>query len=153
MPELFGTDAFLEGIQMSNIPLSRRQILSTALDVSAATALAPILRAAEKSSPHFGKFQIGVCDWMTGKGGNPQALQWASTIGLDGVQISFGAPGDKFDLRKPENRALYTQTARDTNLKISSLGMGILNNIPYKSDPRTEEWVSDAIDAAQAMPL
>jgi sugar phosphate isomerase/epimerase len=133
---------------MSDQPLSRRTLLSAALGASALPLLAD-----DKPSPHFGKFQIGVCDWMTGKGGSPETLKWAATIALDGVQISFGAPGDKFDLRKPENRNLYTQTAQQTGLKISSLGMGVLNSIPYKSDPRTEEWVSDAIDAAQAMSL
>src|SRR5688500_13259351 len=138
---------------MSDKIVSRRSVLSTALGASAAMAVAPLLAADARGGPQDGKFQIGVCDWMTGKGGSPDALKWAATLPLDGVQISFGAPDDKFDLRKPENRDLYTRTAKDTGLRISSLGMGVLNNIPYKSDPRTEEWVSDAIDVAQAMNL
>src|SRR5688572_8803713 len=138
---------------MSDQTVSRRSVLSTALGASAAMAVAPLLAADARGGPQDGKFKIGVCDWMTGKGGSPEALKWAATIGLDGVQVSFGAPGDKFDLRKPENRELYAKTAKETGLRISSLGMGVLNNVPYKSDPRTEEWVSDSIDVAQAMGL
>jgi sugar phosphate isomerase/epimerase len=29
--------------------------------------------------------------------------------------------------------------------------MGVLNDIPYKSDPRTDEWVSRSVDVAQKM--
>jgi sugar phosphate isomerase/epimerase len=134
--------------------VSRRSVLSAALGASAAMAAGPLL-AADGGGPQGadGKFKIGVCDWMTGKGGSPEVLKWAATIALDGVQVSFGAPGDKFDLRKPENRDLYARTAKEAGLRIASLGMGVLNNVPYKSDPRTEEWVSDSLDVAKAMGL
>ena len=143
---------------MHNIdPPSRRQMLTAALGASAAGAFAPLLAAAADGdatrSPQDGKFKIGVCDWMTGRGGSPEALKWAATLPLDGVQVSFGAPGEKFDLRKPENRDLYAKTAAETGQRIASLGMGVLNGVPYKSDPRTEQWVADAIDVAKAMNL
>jgi len=34
---------------------------------------------------------------------------------------------------------------------VASLAMGVLNDIPHKSDPRTERWVDQAIDVCQAM--
>ena len=41
--------------------------------------------------------------------------------------------------------------ARQTGLEISSLAIGEMNSIPYKSDPRTIEWVSDCVDVMKAL--
>ena len=38
---------------------------------------------------------------------------------------------------------------RKTGVQISSIAIAELNNVPYKSDPRTEEWVWDSIDVAK----
>ena len=56
------------------------------------------LPAAEAETP----FRISACDWSIGCGGQLSALKLGKKIGLDGVEVSFGAPGGKFDLRKPE---------------------------------------------------
>jgi sugar phosphate isomerase/epimerase len=134
---------------MNNSPLSRRSVLSSTL----ALAATPLLAAADPPAPPKPpRFKLGVCDWMTNRTG-PDALKWAANLALDGVQVSFGPPGQKFDLRSPELRDLYAKTAKETGVQVASLAMGILNSIPYKSDPRTEQWVSDAIDVAQAMNL
>jgi sugar phosphate isomerase/epimerase len=135
---------------MTDSPLSRRQMLATSAGVAAALglkgALSPLLADEAKRG-----FKIGVCDWMTGKGGNPDVLRICAELGLDGAMVSFGAPGGQFDLRKPEARDAWAEASKKHGTVISSLGMGCLNDIPYKSDPRTEEWVSDAIDAAKAV--
>jgi sugar phosphate isomerase/epimerase len=34
-------------------------------------------------------------------------------------------------------------------IKISSIAIGELNGVPYKSDPRTEQWVWDSVDVAK----
>jgi sugar phosphate isomerase/epimerase len=136
--------------------LTRRKILRSAAALGLSSALTPLLRAADApptdlASPNS-RFKIGVCDWMiSGKGGTPAALTWAGDLGLDGVMASFGSPDDKFDLRKSENRQLFAEASKKSGATIASLGMGILNNIPYKSDPRTEQWVADAIDVARAV--
>ncbi|MGB9687548.1 sugar phosphate isomerase/epimerase family protein [Thermogutta sp.] len=96
-------------------------------------------------------YPIGACDWSLGACQTPRAFEVAKEIGLDGVQVSFGAPGEEFDLRKPEVRQQYEEAAQQTGVKIASLAMGILNNVPFASDPRTEEWVSDCIDVMAAM--
>ena len=43
----------------------------------------------------------------------------------------------------------YLETSQKTGIKISSIAIGELNSVPYKSDPRTEEWVWDTIDVAK----
>jgi len=135
---------------MQNSQVSRRQVLACAAGATAACALSsglkPLLAADEKRG-----FKLGVCDWMTSKGGDPEVLRIAAELGLDGVMVSFGGPGGKYDLRKAEAREAWAAAAKKHGAVISSLGMGCLNGIPYKSDPRTEEWVSDAIDAAKAV--
>ena len=36
-------------------------------------------------------------------------------------------------------------------MEIASLAIGELNGVPYKSDPRTVEWVSDCVDVCQKL--
>jgi sugar phosphate isomerase/epimerase len=75
----------------------------------------------------------------------------AKEIGLDGVQVSLGTAADDMHLRKAEVQQQYKQATRKTGLEIGSLAIGELNSIPYKSDPRTIQWVSDCIDVCQGL--
>ena len=45
----------------------------------------------------------------------------------------------------------YKDAAKKFGVEVLSLAIGELNNIPYKSDPRTIPWVSDCIDVCRAM--
>jgi L-ribulose-5-phosphate 3-epimerase len=135
---------------MKRHSLTRRQMLARSAGTAAALGLSSTLQPLLAEEAKRG-FKLGVCDWMTGKGGDPEVLGSAAEMGLDGVMASFGAPGGKYDLRKPEARKLWEESSKKHGTVISSLGMGCLNEIPYKSDPRTEEWVSEAIDAAKAV--
>ncbi len=83
--------------------------------------------------------------------GDPTALELAKEIGLDGVQVSLGTAADDMRLRKPELQRQYKETAGRTGLEVSSLAIGELNSVPYKSDPRTVAWVSDSIDVCRAL--
>ena len=96
-------------------------------------------------------FQIGACDWSIGGLGQVSALETAKAIGLDGIQVSLGTLADDMHLRRHEVQQRYRETAAATGVRIGSLAIGELNNIPYKSDPRTETWVSDSIDVAVAL--
>ncbi|MEM7232714.1 MAG: sugar phosphate isomerase/epimerase family protein [Planctomycetota bacterium] len=98
-------------------------------------------------------FRVGACDWSLRKTNDPEALRVAKALGIDGVQASFAGPGGRYDLRKKEARETYRKVEKETGTKVASLGLGILNNVPYKSDPRAEEWVSDSIDVAKEMGL
>ena len=128
--------------------ITRREIL--AAGGAAGICLWPVFRsllaAKEKSS-----FKIGAHDWSIGSGGRIDALEVAKRIGLDGVEVSFGEPGGKFDLRQEGVRRQYLDTAQRLGMEISSLAMGILNRVPYASDPRAKEWVEQCIDVTAAM--
>ncbi len=96
-------------------------------------------------------FKIGVCDQTLGKSGTPAALEVAQRIGLDGVQISMGTARNDMHLRKPEIQKAYRQASKKYDVQIASLAIGELNKVPYKSDPRTDQWVCDSIDVCQEM--
>ena len=114
--------------------------------ISGVTALAPLFAAGEKR-----RFKIGACDWSIGKMGNPAAFAVAKQIGLDGVQVSLGTAADDMRLRQAAVQQQYKDAAKDAGLEIASLAIGEMNNVPYKSDPRTVEWVSDCVDVCQAL--
>lgn len=130
--------------------LTRRQMLVRSAQVSAALALAapfaPLFAAPEKR-----RFKIGACDWSIGKMGDPAAFGVARQIGLDGVQVSLGTAADGMKLRKPDEQQRYRDASKRAGLQIASLAIGELNLVPYKSDPRTIEWVSDSIDVCKAL--
>jgi sugar phosphate isomerase/epimerase len=117
---------------------------------AAALALAPAAEAllAEEKQP---RFKVGACDWSIGKRQQFAALDLAKKIGLDGVQVSFDDIGAKTDLRGEDARRQYQETARKLGIEISSLAMGTLNNIPYATEDRTEQWVLECIDVMEKM--
>jgi len=95
------------------------------------------------------RFKIGACDWSINQMASPKAFTVARQIGLDGVQVSLGTVANNMHLRQPEMQRIYKQAAKETELEIGGLAIGELNNVPYKSAPETEQWVSDAIDVAR----
>lgn len=130
--------------------LSRRAMLRQSSQAAAWLALAancaPLFAAASKR-----RFKIGACDWSIGRMGDPAAFEVAKQIGLDGVQVSLGTVANDMRLRKPEVQQQYKEAARQAGLEVSSLAIGELNSVPYKSDPRTVAWVSDSIDVCRAL--
>ncbi|MCW5555031.1 MAG: sugar phosphate isomerase/epimerase [Verrucomicrobiae bacterium] len=109
-------------------------------------AVSPLLAGAGQRG-----FKIGACDWSIGKLGDPAAFDVAKEIGLDGVQVSLGTAANDMHLRQQEVQKRYRAAAKQHGLSVASLAIGEMNNIPYKSDPQTIEWVSDSIDVCQAM--
>ena len=97
------------------------------------------------------KIKIGACDWSIGKNSDPGAFEVARQIGLEGIQVNLGSAENNFHLRNKELQNLYLETSTQTGIKIASLAIAELNDIPYKSDPRTEEWVWDSVDVAKAL--
>jgi sugar phosphate isomerase/epimerase len=122
--------------------LHRRDVLRAAIGSAVAwSSWQSLLAAGEERL-----FKIGACDWSIGGAGKPAALQTAREIGLDGVQVSFGQPGEPYDLRREEARAEYQRIASEQKVEIASLAMGILNQRPYASEPEPEAWVADCIE-------
>lgn len=131
-------------------PLSRRTLITRCALTAAACALhstyAPLFAAPAKR-----RFKIGACDWSIGKQSDIGALEVAKQIGLDGVQVSLGTEANQMHLRKPEMQRAYQEAAKRLGVAVASLAIGEMNRIPYKSDPRTIEWVSDCVDVQKAM--
>ncbi len=126
--------------------LSRRKILFQTTAVSTFPFLEPLFAA-----PKSRGFQIGACDWSIGKHSDVTSLELGKQIGLDGIQISLGTEANKMHLRRAEIQQRYKEAAKKTGVEIAALAIGELNSVPYKSDPKTIQWVSDSIDAAKAM--
>ncbi len=130
--------------------LTRRQMLVSSAQAVAvlgvAAPLAPLLAA-----PTPSRFRIGACDWSIGKMGDPAAMTVAKEIGLDGVQVSLGTLKDNLHLRESAVQQQYRDAVRASGVQVASLAIGELNEIPYKSDPRTIDWVRDSVDVARAL--
>lgn len=126
---------------------TRRQLIrQTALSAFAVLLQqATGLPAASRKRP----FRIGACDWSIGKNSDPGAFEVAKQIGLEGIMVNMGSEKDGLHLRDKKVQQIYQEASRRTGVKISSLAIGELNNVPYKSDPRTEQWVWDSIDVAK----
>jgi sugar phosphate isomerase/epimerase len=130
---------------MISTPLTRRQTLAA----DAALTLAPAFRALAADDKKL--FKLSACDWSLGKTQNVAALEVAQQVGIDGVQVSFGEPGPRYDLRKPEVRQEYAEASRKLGIAVSSLALGVLNSRPYATDPEAEKWVVDCVDVMAKM--
>jgi sugar phosphate isomerase/epimerase len=142
---------------MTGTKINRREMLAAAGTVAGLTFFT--------GRPMFGReqgqqkdqrgprgFRLGVCDWTIQKRCDPAAFAAAKKIGLDGVQVDFGGGPDKDPpLFDPALQKRYADEIQAQEMRIASLAMGALNEVPYKSDPRAEQWVDKAIDVAQAM--
>jgi sugar phosphate isomerase/epimerase len=123
-----------------------RQSVQTTAWLALAANCAPLFAAPDKR-----RFRIGACDWSIGKMGSTGAFEVAKQIGIDGVQVSLGTVANDMHLRTPEVQQQYRDAVRVAGLDVASLAIGELNNIPYKSDPRTVPWVSDSVDVCKAL--
>lgn len=98
-----------------------------------------------------GRFKIGACDWSIGQKAKVKAIKASQKIGLDGVQVSLGTLGDDMHLRQEKVQQEYKDACKEFGIAIGGIAIGEMNNIPYKSDPRAEHWVSDSIDVARKL--
>ncbi len=94
-------------------------------------------------------FHIGACDWSLGKGSDPAAFDIAKQIGLEGIMVDMGGEKDDLRLRDKDLQRAHLAASARTGVKISSIAIGALNNVPYKSAAITEEWVWDTVDVAK----
>lgn len=81
----------------------------------------------------------------------PDALAVARQLGLDGVQVSMGSVENDLHLRRADVQAAYRDAAAANGLRVGGVALDVMNHVPYKSDPRTEQWVGDSIDVAAAL--
>jgi sugar phosphate isomerase/epimerase len=67
------------------------------------------------------------------------------------VQVDFGRAEDVLPLFDVDLQRRFLDEVIRQDVEIASLAMGVLNNIPYKSDPRAEQWVADGIDVCKTL--
>ena len=129
--------------------INRRTFLKHSLGAAGALALLRSMRAAEPKG-----FRIFACDWTLQTRCSPDVFELAARIGLDGVQVDFGKPATGaavpplFEVAHQER--ILAASAKH-GVAISSLAMGVLNDVPYKSNAATEQWVLDSIAVMQRM--
>ena len=131
--------------------MTRRRLMADAVCAAGGLALLSSCAPSGQRKAQAGGFKIGVCDWTIGKTTNPASLEVAKRIGLDGVQVDFGRGDENLPLFSPELQKRFLDARDEHKVEIASLAMGVLNNIPYKSDPRADRWVRQGIDVAHAM--
>ncbi len=123
--------------------------------IRTAFALMSLLALAAAAGPRGGPapaaVKFGVCDWTIGKAGDPAAIDVASRIGLDGVQVSLEPAGDSLALLDPAAQRRYLERSEATGVAIASFAIGRLNDIPLKNDPRAAVWLEQAIGIARDM--
>lgn len=129
--------------------LTRRQLIQQAATLATLTPIASfkVLHGLNDKR----RFKIGACDWSIGKDSDIDAFAVAKQIGLDGIMVNMGSEKNDLHLRQPAVQQAYLKAAKETGVQISSLALGVLNDVPYKSDPRTVQWVWDTIDVAKGL--
>jgi len=134
--------------------LTRRRFLRQSLAATLAPAFASPLLAADKARRAAAGFQIFACDWTLRQTCEPASFEVAKRIGLDGVQVDFGRlkPGEtRLPLFDEAHQEKILAASAASKVAIASLAMGVLNTVPYKSDPATEQWVLDSIRVMQRL--
>ena len=132
---------------MTRAQPSRRDLFKNAAALVSAGLCGGVLRDAFAAA----RFNLGACDWSIGMRGQTEALALARQLGLDGVQVSLGNVENELQLRRPDVQRAYRDAAAAASLRIAGVALDVLNQVPYKSDPRTEQWVIDSIDVARAL--
>jgi L-ribulose-5-phosphate 3-epimerase len=137
-------------MEIKQTGITRRGMLVNSARALAGITLVGSCRSfteAKKEKPRG--FKLAVCDWTVGKRANPASLEIAKRIGLDGVQVDFGRAEDTLPLFDTDLQRQFLDEQRKQDVRIASLAMGVLNNIPYKNDTRAEQWVADGIDVCK----
>lgn len=133
--------------------MNRRTLLQKAALLTGASAFLPALGESFTGNKLQRKknFSIGACDWSINGLASLKAFDTAKQIGLDGIQVSLNSEKDEVHLRTPAMQQQYKEAAKRTGVAIGGLALGILNDVPYKSEARTEVWVQDSVDVAKAL--
>jgi L-ribulose-5-phosphate 3-epimerase len=127
--------------------ISRRQALQTSLAmVGAGFTFSSFIQKSKNEG-----FQIGACDWSIDSINKSEAADMGARLGLDGVQVNLGNLSNNMHLRDPKIQQEYISNFKKNKIKFSGLAIGELNTIPYKSDDRTDQWVSDSLDVAKIL--
>mgnify|MGYP000093886766 CR=1 FL=1 len=128
--------------------ITRRDILKSSIGLLGLSCLSAYDVFANDSQ---NRFKIGACDWSINQLAKVEAIEVGKKIGLDGVQISLGTLDNDMHLRQENIQRQYKDACSKHGISIGGIAIGEMNNIPYKSDPRAEQWVSDSIVVAKTL--
>jgi sugar phosphate isomerase/epimerase len=117
---------------------TRRRFIGSCIG---AAISAGILRADDPS------LRIGVTDWNLYRGALPESIPFASRLGFQGVQVSFGRKlvNGKMPADNPETIAKYNALSKQYRMPIDGTCVDRLHDNGLKSDKLAPKWVSDAI--------
>jgi len=104
----------------------------------------PSVAAAMFAAPNS-NLKIGVTDWNLNLAGQLEALELASRIGFEGVEVSLGRkPVDgKLPLQNP---AAHLERARELKITLTSTCLDILHVNGLKNDKLGEQWLVQGIE-------
>jgi len=136
---------------MEHPRMTRRQMLAGAAGAIAGLAVTTSCASFARMAKAHRGFKLAVCDWTIGKTADPASLAIAKRIGLDGVQVDCGSGKDTLPLFDPNLQKQFLTEAKKQQIEIASLALGTLNGIPYKSDPRAEQWLAQCIDVCKVL--
>lgn len=98
--------------------------------------------------------KFGACDWTLQLRADPASLDLAKKIGLDGVQVDYGTEvraDGRLPLFDEKLQETFLAKSAELGVAIPSLAMGVLNQIPLKSDAAAERWMLDGVKVAKQM--
>src|SRR5688572_31828848 len=126
--------------------LNRRRFLQTSASATALAALSPMSALAD-----YKKLKLGVTDWNLKHTAKPTSVEFAKSIGFDGVEISLGrAPDPKnppksLPLNEPALLSEYLDQAKKHSFPIASTCLDILHQNYLKNDRLGQKWVAESI--------
>ena len=126
--------------------VSRRRFLETTAASAAITAAVPVSVLAA-----YTKLKLGVTDWNLRHAAKPTSIEFAKTIGFDGVEISLGrapdvkTPPATLPLNEPGLLSEYLDQAKTHQFPIASTCLDILHQNYLKDDPLGKKWVLESI--------
>ncbi len=97
------------------------------------------------------QLKVGMCDWNLGKECDPDRISEAKKAGLQGIQVSLGTSPDNVALRDPALIRRYKELGKTYGISFPSMAIGMMNDIPLKSEPQAAVFVVDALEAAVAL--
>lgn len=124
--------------------VNRREFIGSAVGALGAGVI-------EAATAEPGPPPIGMCDWSLGRMASVDAIGLAAEIGLDGVEVSLCTQATPEWLQRAEVRDRYLAAAGERGIRIPSIALGVLNEVPLKSEERAAQWVAESIPAAKAL--
>jgi sugar phosphate isomerase/epimerase len=99
------------------------------------------------------RIKIGVTDWNLRLPAKPEALELASKLDFEGVEVSLGrkAVDNRLPLDDAGIQAQYVSTAKKLKIQMAGTCLDILHVNYLKNDKLGRKWVGDAISVTRKL--